>query len=162
MRLLEIWTDGSTLNNGQENAIGAWGIYIVEDDKVLFGWNGGEYNTTNQRMELTAVLKAFQFYSNYKEDLDIQLNLYTDSAYIYNCWKDKWYEKWVRNGWVNSKLQPVSNKDLWEKIIPYFNDSAINLIKVKGHSTNKGNIEADKLAVEGARRFQAAYENNNN
>ena len=154
MKVLEIWTDGAAKNNGKGGAVGGWGIYVKEGENYLFSANGGAFDTTNQKMELTAVIKACDFYTVYKEKHLTELIIYTDSAYIYNCWKDKWYKKWQNNNWTNSKSQPVANKELWEQLIPYFENDLISFFKVKGHSTNEGNIAADKLAVDGARRFQ--------
>ena len=73
--------------------------------------------------------------------------LYTDSAYLCNCYLNKWYSSWERNGWRNSKKEPVANKDLWEKLIPYFKNPQITISKVKGHSGNYYNELVDELAV---------------
>ena len=164
---LEMWIDGSTRNNGYQENYGGWGVYCTIDKEYAASWNGGVCNTTNQRMELTAAIQAIDKYETIKQDYQInKLIIYTDSAYLYNCWKEKWYKKWIEKDWTNSKQMPVANKDLWEKLIPYFKDKTIKFVKVKGHSTNEGNIEADALATEAAdelmRRRTSKNENNYN
>ena len=79
-------------------------------------------------MELTAGLEALviakDFHNRYS---DLIVNIYTDSAYLYNCWESGWYIKWEDNGWITSKKQPVVNKDLWEELIPYFKEVSHSL-----------------------------------
>ena len=101
-------------------------------------------------MELTAVINFFKL--SYKgfikfEEFSPEIVIYTDSAYLHNCWKDKWWKKWEFNGWKNSKKEPVANRSLWEQLIPWFNNSNFRIVKVKGHSDNKYNILADALAT---------------
>lgn len=159
MTKYEIWIDGSTKNNGQKETYGGWGFYVECDGVYLFSDNGGSYDTTNQRMELTAAIEAIKYYKKTVKE-KAKIIIYTDSAYLFNCWKEKWYKKWEGNNWLNSKQQAVANRDLWEKLIPSFKDKSIQFIKVKGHSDNKGNIKADKLATEAAARVEA-FENEN-
>lgn len=160
MTKYEMWIDGSTKNNGQDSSYGGWGVYCMRDGEYAVSWNGGTFDTTNQRMELMAAIEAIKMFDTNKEEKD-KLTIYTDSAYLYNCWKEKWYKKWLEKKWVNSKQQPVANKDLWEKLIPSFKNKSIHFIKVKGHADNEGNIKADKLATEAAARVEA-FENENN
>ena len=75
-----------------------------------------------------------------------QIAVYTDSAYLHNCYTQKWYRNWKLNGWKNAKKQPVANQDLWEKLIPYFDNSQIDFIKVKGHADNFYNNIVDEMA----------------
>lgn len=75
--------------------------------------------------------------------------IYSDSAYIINCITQKWYKKWQTNGWRNSKKEPVANRELWERLIPYFENPRFSFEKVKGHSGEKDwNDYVDRLAVE--------------
>lgn len=159
MSKYEMWVDGSTKNNGQEDTYGGWGVYCLKDGEYEVSWNGGSYDTTNQRMELTAAVEATKMFHRNKGKED-RLVIYTDSAYLYNCWKEKWYKKWAEKKWLNSKSQPVANRDLWELLIPFFKDKSIRFVKVKGHADNEGNIEADRLATEAAARVEA-FENEN-
>ena len=77
--------------------------------------------------------------------------IFSDSAYIINCFKQNWYQKWLSNGWINSKRKPVENKDLWQQILSYHFHLGdhVNYFKVAGHSGIPENMEADRLAVYG-------------
>ena len=99
-------------------------------------------------MEMTAVIKATEWLvlNHYNKD---KVEFYIDSAYIMNCYKEKWYIKWIQNNWMTSKNQTVKNKELWEKLIIIFEQSNFHFNKVKGHSGEKGNEIADQLANEG-------------
>ena len=78
---------------------------------------------------------------------DEKIKVYTDSAYIANCYKQNWYKAWRVNGWLNSKKEPVANKEMWELLVPFFYQPNIEIVKVKGHASNVGNQIADKIAV---------------
>lgn len=162
MMKYEAWVDGSTKNNGQAETYGGWGFCMDCNGDFFHSDNGGSYDTTNQRMELTAAVEAIKYYKRFSKGEKAKLVIYTDSAYLFNCWKEKWYKKWLENRWLNSKQQPVANRDLWELLIPSFKDKTIQFVKVKGHADNKGNIEADRLATEAAARVEALNESNNN
>jgi ribonuclease HI len=106
---------------------------------------GGDYNTTNQRMELTACIKALeQIKTN-----TIPIDVYTDSAYIVNCIHQGWYKKWQINGWKAADKRPVENRDLWERLIAFINSFNIKFYKVEGHSGVELNERADMLARKG-------------
>lgn len=114
--------------------------------------SGGERGTTNQRMELTAALKACQEVE--RMDAFARVKLYSDSAYLVNCWKQNWWRAWLANGWKNSKKQPVANDDLWMGLIPFFQKvpNGYDFVKVKGHAGNETthgywNEIVDKMAV---------------
>ncbi len=139
--IIKIYCDGACSGNQNKNNIGGWGALLIFNEKVK-KINGGEKNTTNQRMELTACIKALEAIKSTKYPIEI----YTDSAYLYNCIQQKWYEKREQNGWKNSKKLPIENKDLWEKLLNLIKKYNPTFIKVKGHSGDKYNDEADKLA----------------
>jgi len=139
--IIKIYCDGACSGNQNKNNIGGWGALLIFNEKIK-KINGGEKNTTNQRMELTACIKALEAIKSTKYPIEI----YTDSAYLYNCIQQKWYEKWEQNGWKNSKKLPIENKDLWEKLLNLIKKYNPTFIKVKGHSGDKFNDEADKLA----------------
>jgi len=146
-----IYTDGATSGNGYEGAQGGWAwILLDENEKIVLKSVGHLDNTTNNICELTAVLDACHNAWAGTELLDPNptFTIYSDSSYIINCYKEKWYKKWQLNGWKNSKKQPVANKELWELLIPYFEDSRFTFEKVKGHANNEYNNLVDKLAVE--------------
>lgn len=146
----KIYTDGSCRGNGKKGAVGGWAYVILLDDKIIAEDSGAEFNTTNQRMELTAALKACEM----MEELNPFANeiLYSDSAYLINCKKQGWYRNWQYNGWKNSKKEPVANSDLWLKLIPYFDceKCKITFEKVKGHVGIEYNEKVDKMAVDAA------------
>ncbi len=96
-------------------------------------------------MELTAVLKAL---NQWKEQLSqkYDVTIYTDSAYVSNCYEQQWYKTWNNNGWRNSRGEDVANQELWMQLIPFFETPGVFIQKVKGHSGNVYNNIADKLA----------------
>lgn len=153
--MLKIFSDGSCKGNGTKDAVGAWAYVVLNNnEEILFNNHDAECGTTNNRMEMTAVLEGIKDVLDYLEDLEVnelpEIEIYTDSAYIHNCLKQKWYENWQRNGWVNSSKQSVKNKDLWELLIPYFENSKFSFHKVKGHADNEWNNYVDKLAQDAA------------
>ena len=141
-----IYTDGACSNNQSSENFGGYGAVLLYKDNVKEIY-GGEKNTTNNIMELTAIIKALETLKR----RDIPVEVYSDSAYIVNCIKDKWYINWRRNGWITSKKTPVENKELWEKLLNQIESlSSFKLIKVKGHAGDKYNELADELARKGA------------
>ena len=150
--MYEIYTDGATSGNGKTDAPGGWAYVILKDGYLVSQNSGGEKGTTNQRMELTAALKACEEI----EAMDgfATVKLYSDSAYLINCYKQNWWKNWRANGWRNSKKEPVANQDLWEKLIRYFMMTpSYDFIKVKGHAGNEYNEMVDKLAVAAKMRY---------
>lgn len=145
---IEYYTDGSCRNNGQANNHGAYGYLKRFNNETIWTEIWTEDNTTNQRCELKGVLEACK---NARElrDTFCEVIIYTDSAYIVNCYKQKWYDKWQVNNWKNSKSAPVANQDLWEELIPYFDSANFNFVKVKGHAGVEFN-EAIDNAVQAA------------
>ena len=144
--MYEIYTDGATSGNGKVNAPGGWAYVILKDGRLVSQNSGAEVGTTNQRMELTAALRAC-------EEIDATdgfatVKLYSDSAYLINCFKQNWWKSWRANGWKNSKKEPVANQDLWERLIYFFMKApGYDFIKVKGHAGNQYNEMVDTLAV---------------
>ncbi len=157
MRKVILYTDGACSNNP---GCGGWAYLFFLKDKPenkIFG-NGGEANTTNQRMEMMGFLGGVKmiFRNLTNEYESTHIKVYTDSAYLANGINQKWYEKWQQNGWRTSKNEPVKNQDLWSEIInliisPYIN---LEVFKVKGHSGDKLNDQVDALAKEGMSAFK--------
>ncbi len=134
---VEIYTDGACSGNPGP---GGWAAVMMYGDKKK-EISGGEPQTTNQRMEMKAAveaLKALKF--------PCEVNLYSDSAYLVNAFKQGWTERWQRNGWVTSQKTPVANKDLWEELLQLTRTHDVKFIKVKGHSDNEYNNRCDELA----------------
>mgnify|MGYP001954921636 CR=1 FL=1 len=149
---IKLFTDGGCRKNG----IGGWGVVFVCGDVVKEVY-GGTTNTTNNKMELTSVIEALKRVKR----RDIPIKVYSDSAYIVNCFNDKWYVKWRRNGWINSRGQPVENKDLWEELINLVESfDSIEFVKVKGHSGVEFNERADQLANQGIEELLKEVDDN--
>lgn len=158
-----IYSDGSTKGNGTENSVGAWAYVVVntECDTMSFADVGVAKNTTNQRMELIAALEGLMRVCDFAEFPKDSVVVYTDSAYLHNCYQQKWYINWQKNGWKNTKKQPVANQDLWELLIPYFETFGIDFVKVKGHAGNQWNEYVDDLAQTAAALLQETVVNEN-
>lgn len=142
---LEVYTDGSLKKSGQTMKFGGWGFVVIQDGKKIYEAAGNEYNTTNQRMELEAVCKALDYISSIRRPNE-RIIIYSDSAYLINCYLQEWYINWQSNGWRNAKREEVANQDLWIKIIPYFDNFWYSFEKVRGHSNVIWNEYCDSLA----------------
>jgi ribonuclease HI len=106
-------------------------------------------------MELTAAAEALDYVvSQLLCPMHDRVIVYTDSAYLHNCVKQRWYEKWQMNGWKNSKKEPVANRDLWERLITYFEYPEVEFVKVKGHAGIEYNEIVDGFAQNAAARLQ--------
>lgn len=140
MKTINIYTDGACSGNQNTTNIGGWGA-ILEYNKNQKELHGSELNTTNNRMELSAFLYALK---SLKED-NLHINIFSDSSYLIECFKQKWYIKWINNGWITSNKTPVENKDLWEELLSKINKHNINFYRVKGHlNINHPNTNTDK------------------
>lgn len=137
LKQVEIYTDGACSGNPGP---GGWAAVLIYKGKTK-ELSGGEHNTTNQRMELMAAHEALQ---SLKEPCAVALN--SDSAYLINCFKQKWYQSWEKNGWKNSKGEPVQNRDLWEKLLVQVRRHQVQFQKVKGHAGVDLNERCDELA----------------
>lgn len=131
------YTDGACTGNPGP---GGWGAIIIEGGRER-PISGSEAWTTNQRMELRAALEVLRAVAATQRVL-----VYSDSAYLVNCFREKWYERWRRNGWLNSQRKPVENRDLWEDLISLAEKRNVAWHKVAGHSGDPLNDRADGLA----------------
>jgi ribonuclease HI len=145
--IFEIYSDGSTRNNGRADAVGAWAYVVLNEGKKIYEDCRVEVGTTNQRMELIAAAEALEylFYNHLAIPFD-RVVVYTDSAYLHNCYTQKWYRNWQMNGWRNAKKEPVANQDLWERLVCFFEAPEVEFVKVKGHANNEWNNYVDELA----------------
>lgn len=137
MNNVEIYTDGACSGNPGPGGWAAVLIYKNNQKEI----SGGNKSTTNNIMEVTAViegLKALKYPCNVK--------LYSDSAYVVNTFEKGWIENWKKNNWINSSKEPVKNKELWEELYNLTNIHNVKFIKVKGHSDNELNNRCDELA----------------
>lgn len=137
-----VYTDGACSGNPGPGGW-AWATTDGRQD------SGGDPDTTNQRMELTAVLEALQA-------IDGAVIVYSDSTYVVNCYNERWYDGWLARNWRNSQRKPVANRDLWEPLVEIFEDRRRDLTFhwVKGHSGDPMNDLVDALAVAEVERFR--------
>lgn len=153
----QYYTDGAcTLNKtdkGYEKGPGGWAFARIKDDKVIFAKAGYEEKTTNNEMELMAILEALNHYVThyYSKDINDVVEIYSDSAYCINIYT-QWIKNWEANGWRRDKNKPIENLEIikmtWE-ILKRLNEGfrELKFIKVAGHSDNEFNNYVDKLAV---------------
>lgn len=133
---VDIYTDGACSGNPGP---GGWGVLIEIDNKNI-ELSGGDKDTTNNRMELMAAIKALE-----EIDKNYEITLYTDSNYV----KDgitSWISNWKKNNWKTASKKDVKNKELWVRLDEAIKDKNISWVWVKGHAGNAGNEQADYLA----------------
>ena len=138
MKKVRIYTDGACSGNPGNGGYCAILIY-KGIEKVV---SGSELNTTNNRMELLAVINGLK---KLKEPCDVEI--FSDSAYVTEAFNKMWIEDWQKNNWKTSSKQDVKNIDLWKELLSYTKKHKITFIKVKGHSDNEYNNRCDKIAV---------------
>jgi ribonuclease HI len=147
-----IYCDGACSGNQFKSNAGGWGAILKYKDHVK-EIHGGELNTTNQRMEITACIKALEQLNSTAYPVEI----YTDSSYLANCMLQRWYFKWQRNGWQNASRKPVENRDLWERLLELLEGRRVTFHKVKGHAGDTLNELADELARMGIDEARKAH-----
>ena len=135
-----VYTDGACSGNPGP---GGWGWAVAPLGQPH--GSGGDGDTTNQRMELLAVLEALHSLGVGAEAGHVEV--VSDSTYVVNCFRDRWWAKWQRNGWKNSKKQPVANVDIWKPLVELVNSGDVSFRWVKGHSGDPMNDLVDELAV---------------
>jgi len=133
-----IYTDGACSGNPGP---GGWGAVLMYNDnkKEISGYNP---NTTNNIMEITAVIEALKLLK-----FECEVEIYSDSAYVVNAYKQKWIDNWKKNNWKTAGKDPVKNKELWQELDSLVNMHKVNFIKVKGHADNEWNNRCDELAT---------------
>jgi ribonuclease HI len=139
VQALSVWTDGACSGNPGP---GGW-AWATEDGRQD---SGGSPLTTNQRMEIQAALEAVRALAG-------PLVVVSDSTYVVNCFRDRWYEGWLARGWLTSAKKPVANRDLWEPLVSTVLDRGdVSFRWVKGHSGDPMNDLVDQLAVAAGQR----------
>ena len=139
MEKILIYTDGACSGNPGP---GGWGaILMYKDHKKEL--SGGKKETTNNIMEMTAVIEALK---NLKFPCNQTVEVYSDSAYVVNAFNNHWIEGWKKKNWKNASKEPVKNKELWEELDKLVQKFQVKFIKVKGHSDNEYNNRCDELA----------------
>lgn len=153
MKKVIIYSDGGARHNGKKNNVGGYGVVLQygEHTKEL---QEGFRNVTNNQMEIKAAIAGLKALK--KTNLPIEVR--TDSAYVCNCINQKWYKKWMNNGWLTSAKTPVENMELWIELIDLVEKCAfIQFIKVKGHSDCEGNNRADYLANQAMNEMEKIF-----
>lgn len=141
--MIEIYTDGSSMKSRS-----GWGFVAVRNGEIIHTESGQESSDkTNQQMELIAAIRGLSWWANTFHSLTDTVTIFSDSAYLINCYVERWYDNWQANGWYNSKKEPVANKTLWQRLIPFFENDRCSFLKIKGHSGHTFNELADKLAT---------------
>ena len=137
---INVNTDGACSGNP---GMGGWGVVILIDDYDPIHLNGGSFNTTNNKMELTAAIEALKYFKK-----NSTINLFTDSKYVKEG-IESWIVNWKKNGWKTASKKPVKNKMLWTELDTQLARHSINWQWIKGHLGHIHNEQADYLA----RRF---------
>ena len=145
---IRIYTDGACSENPGP---GGWAVVFNTESKC-YTISGNEENTTNNRMELKAVIEAYKKILA-KSKSNIQFEIFSDSAYVVNAINNHWIEAWQKNSWKTTKGDDVKNKDLWEELTELkrmvnLKGICVTLVKIKGHAGNTFNELVDKLAKE--------------
>lgn len=141
MDILRIYTDGGCSGNQEKNNFGGWGAILEMKGHEKELW-GGEANTTNNRMELTAVIEALKAL---KKD-GLTIHVFSDSSYVTNCFREKWYESWENNRWKNAARKSVENQDLWKELLALVRRHKVEFFRVKGHvNLNSKTVKLDPL-----------------
>ena len=144
MKKVSIYTDGACSGNPGP---GGWAA-ILRYEKIEREISGGEENTTNNRMELTAVISAL---SVLKEPCEV--DLYSDSKYVTEAINKGWAVGWKRNGWRKADKKPALNSDLWERLLALLEVHKVKFIWVKGHNEHPENERCDAMAVAEWKKF---------
>ncbi len=139
-----IYTDGACSGNPGP---GGWGAILMlgKNRKEI---SGGSENTTNNIMELTAVIEALKILKR-----PCKVNVYSDSAYVVNAFLQKWIYGWMKKGWKTAGGDPVKNKELWQELYGLTKIHEVTFNKVKGHADNEFNNRCDEMAVAESKKF---------
>lgn len=146
MKKVTLYTDGACSGNP---GVGGWGVVLMykNSEKRISGADG---STTNNRMEVTAVIEGLKCL---KEPCEVEV--YSDSAYTVNAFANGWIDDWVKNGFKKADNKPVLNDDLWRELLKMTAVHKVKFIKVKGHADNEYNNICDKLATDAIKNFKA-------
>ena len=142
---IEIFTDGACSGNPGP---GGWGC-ILRYGNAEKELSGGEGDTTNNRMELTAAIEGLKAL---KEKCEV--TLYTDSQYVANGINKGWARSWQKNGWIKSDKKPALNRELWEELLSLIDRHDVTVVWVKGHNGHPENERCDRLAVAMSERYK--------
>ena len=142
---VDIYTDGACSGNPGP---GGWGAILRSGEHVK-ELSGGDANTTNNRMELTALIEALSALR-----FPCQVTVYSDSKYVVDALKLGWARKWKANGWMRNKKEKALNPDLWDRLLALVDLHEVEFVWVKGHAGHPENERCDQRAVEQSRQFR--------
>lgn len=144
MEEITIYTDGACSGNPGP---GGWGAILMMED-VRKEISGGSENTTNNIMELSAVIEALKLLKR-----PCKVNVFSDSAYVVNAFNQKWIYGWMKKNWRTAGGDPVKNKELWQELYSLTKVHDVTFNKVKGHADNEFNNRCDEMAVAESKKF---------
>lgn len=144
MEEITIYTDGACSGNPGP---GGWGAILMMGD-VRKEISGGSENTTNNIMELSAVIEALKLLKR-----PCKVNVFSDSAYVVNAFNQKWIYGWIKKNWRTAGGDPVKNKELWQELYSLTKVHDVTFNKVKGHADNEFNNRCDEMAVAESKKF---------
>lgn len=145
MKKVILYTDGACSGNPGPGGYAAILIYNNIEKEIV----GGQKDTTNNKMEMMAVIKGLEML---KESCEVEV--YSDSAYVVNSIEKGWIYSWRKNGWKKADKKEVKNIDLWERLLKQLEIHKVTFNKVKGHAQDELNNRCDKLAVEQREKFE--------
>ena len=144
MKTVTLYTDGACSGNPGPGGWGAILEYMGHEKEM----SGGEENTTNNRMELTAVIRGLEALNQ-----SCIVELYSDSKYVIDGLQKGWAEGWKRKGWIKSDKKPALNPELWDRLLELVHIHDVRYHWVKGHAENEYNNRCDALAVQEREKF---------
>ncbi len=152
--ILKIYTDGACLGNPGKGGF-AW---ILLRGDVEYRHSESNPNTTNNRMELTAIISAVSYFDEKKtSDKKYKIDIFSDSQYVVDAINKSWLNSWQKNGWKKSNKEPVKNQDLWEQLAVYLNKYEFQFNWVKGHNGDLFNEQCDQMANTAAVQQSPIY-----
>lgn len=146
MKEIDLYTDGACSGNPGAGGYGAILIYRGVEREI----SGGEPSTTNNRMEIYAVIAGLRCLKE-----KCKVNIYSDSAYTVNAFNQHWIDNWIKSGWKKADGKPVLNAELWQELYSLVRQHEVRFIKVKGHADNEYNNRCDALARAAIKNLNA-------
>ena len=147
MKEIDLYTDGACSGNPGAGGYGAILIYRGGEREI----SGGEPSTTNNRMEIYAVIAGLRCLKE-----KCKVNIYSDSAYTVNAFNQHWIDNWIKSGWKKADGKPVLNAELWQELYSLVRQHEVRFIKVKGHADNEYNNRCDALARAAIKNMNAS------
>ena len=145
MKKVKLYTDGACSGNP---GVGGWGAILIYGSHEK-SFSGAEESTTNNRMEISAVIEGLK---KLKEPCEVEV--FSDSAYVVNAIEQGWLNDWANGGWKKADGKPVLNVELWRELYSLCQINEVKFIKVKGHADNEYNNACDKLATDAIKKFK--------